>query len=422
MTRFGHGRVSSLHLLRRVIAAAAVIAVLLPGSLPGAACASIKHVLFDNTHGETAGNADWIIDTYQPLPLPDQSTVTAATPRTYWLGGISSWGIDLVKRGFTVATLTTAYGITYGNGGNPYDLSNFDVFIVPEPNTVFTAAESTALFHYVAEGGGLIAVSDHIGSDRNGDGWDSPLIWNRLDQLHLWGASFETTGLSSNFVEVYSTNVNASLADSVIHGPSGQVGGLEYHNGTCLDLDPGANASVAGSVWRNGSPQGLTDVMCARSVYGNGRIVFVGDSSPIDDGSAQPGNSSIFDGWGEAAGNDSLLFLNATAWVARRDAPLVGVTPDPAPPAFERPPFPNPARGAVQMTLVLPHEASLRAGVYDLGGRVVRTLADERAPAGARELVWNGEDARGAPAPTGLYFVRVEAGDARHTWRVMWIR
>ena len=426
MTLFGHGRDSSLReVLRRVPVAAATaffLLGLLPGLGAGAASASIKRVLFDNTHAETASNADWIIDTDQPLPLPDQSTVTAATPRTYWLGGISSWGIDLVKRAYTVATLTTAYGITYGNAGNPYDLSNFDVFIVPEPNTVFTTAESTAIFHYVAEGGGLIAVADHIGSDRNGDGWDSPLIWNRLDQAHLWGASFETTGLSSNFVEVWSTNVNASLTDSVIHGPAGPVSGLEFHNGTCLVLDPGANPAVAGSVWRNGSPQGLTDVMCARSVYGNGRIVFVGDSSPIDDGSAQPGNSSIFDGWGEAAGNDSLLFLNATAWVARRDAPVVGVNPGPAPPVIERPPFPNPARGEVRMTLVLPREASLRARVYDLGGRVVRTLADERAPAGAHELVWDGGDARGAPAPAGLYFVRVAAGDLQRTWRVMRIR
>ena len=39
------------------------------------------------------------------------------------------------------------------------------------------------------------------------------------------------------------------------------------------------------------------------------------DASPADDGSAAPGNSSIFNGWGEVSGRDSLLFLNAN-WVA----------------------------------------------------------------------------------------------------------
>src|SRR5262245_11484969 len=276
--------------------ALAALGLMLLVARPVPASASPKRVLFDNTHAETAGNADWIIDTDQPLPVPDQSIVTEATPRTTWLGAISSWGIDLVKRGYQVATLTSTYGISYGNAGNPYDLLLYDVFIVPEPNTAFTAAESTAIFHYVAEGGGLIAVADHIGSDRNGDGIDSPVAWNRLDQLHLWGASFEVAGVNSNFVEVWSTNVNAAADDSVIHGPEGAVNGLEYHNGTALVLYPGTNATVRGSVWRNGAPQGATAVMAAHAVYGNGRVVWVGDSSAIDDGSAQPGNSSIFDG------------------------------------------------------------------------------------------------------------------------------
>src|SRR5437867_3912187 len=97
---------------------------------PPASAAAPPKALFDNTHAETAGNADWQIDTDQPLPVPDQSTVTPATDRTYWLGAISSWAIDLVKRGYSVATLTTAYGISYGNAANPYDLSGYDVFIV----------------------------------------------------------------------------------------------------------------------------------------------------------------------------------------------------------------------------------------------------------------------------------------------------
>jgi len=219
--------------------------------------------------------------------------VTAATPRTYWLGAISSWGIDLVKRGYEVATLTSAYGITYGNAGNAYDLGNFDVFIVPEPNTVFSAAESTAIFNFVREGGGLVAVADHINYDRNGDGIDSPRIWNQLDAQRLWGVSFEVSGSHSNFTEVWSTNVSTDLSDSTIYGPEGTVNGLEFHDGTTMTLYPAVNPTVRGSVWRNGFAQGKSVAMAAPSVYGNGRIFFVGDRSPLDTRSPRCSRSSL---------------------------------------------------------------------------------------------------------------------------------
>jgi hypothetical protein len=70
-----------------------------------------------------------------------------------------------------------------------------------------------------------------------------------------------------------------------------------------------------------------TGVMCASAVYGNGRVVWVGDSSPADDGSAQAGNTSIYDGWGEAGATDSTLFLNATLWATRRTAPVDATPP-----------------------------------------------------------------------------------------------
>ena len=290
--------------------------------------AATKKALFDNTKAETAGNADWQIDTDQPIPLPDQSGIGPATPRTYWLGAISSWGVDLVKRGYNVATLTSTYGITYQNASNPYDLSNYDVFIVDEPNILFTSAEATAILDYVHDGGGLIAVSDHGQSDRNNDGYDSPMIWNAMDPGHLLGVRCAVYNETNNNITQTSTNVNASASDSVTHGPVGSVSGLAFHNGTTFTLYPSVNPSVRGEVWMTGLAQtSTTGIMAASSVYGTGRFAIVGDSSPADDGSASPGNSSIYDGWGEAGATDSTLFMNATIWATRRS-----VTGDVTPP------------------------------------------------------------------------------------------
>ena len=100
--------------MRRFALPVAALATLLVMA-SAASAAPPKKVLFDNTHQETAGNADWQIDTDQPVPLPDQSTVTQATTESYWYGAISAWGIAMVKKGYTVHTLTTTYGITYGS-------------------------------------------------------------------------------------------------------------------------------------------------------------------------------------------------------------------------------------------------------------------------------------------------------------------
>jgi flagellar hook assembly protein FlgD len=47
--------------------------------------------------------------------------------------------------------------------------------------------------------------------------------------------------------------------------------------------------------------------------------------------------------------------------------------------------------------------------VYDLSGRLVRTLVDEVRPAGFQTVVWDGFDANGQAAASGVYLVRLAA-------------
>ena len=275
--------------------------------------------LFDNTKNETAGNADWIIDTHQPVPSPAQSGITQSTPETFWTGAISSWGIDLVRQGFTVHTLTTAYGISYGNAGNPYDLSNYKVFIVCEPQGPFSAAEKAAIRSFVQNGGGLFMVADHNGSDRNSDGWDSPMVWNDLRSDSLFGIHFQSTGESNNNISQVAMNL-AAASDPIIAGPAGTVTSLSYHNGTTMNLLTAKNPAAAGHIWMNSAAHGTSQVVAATSRYGLGKVAGVGDSSPADDGTGQSGNS-LYNGWREAGATDNILFLNLTLWLTSTDAP-----------------------------------------------------------------------------------------------------
>jgi len=312
------------------IAAAGSAAVTVFTPLPGGgtsnaisftinAGAIVKRFLFDATHGETAGNADWVIDedgsVPQRIPTPAQNTVTSGTPETYWTGAISSWGVALAKKGHTVETLPVGTNITYGNATNPQDLSNYDVFVVDEPNNVFTASQKTAIINFVNNGGGLFMVSDHTGSDRDSDGWDSPAIWNDLMSNNtVQNNPFGFTIDLVNFSDITSNVLTNSSTNTILNGTEGAVTQMEFNNGTTTTINTAVNPTVKGLIWKTSATQNSTNVMSLSAAYGTGRVFFVGDSSPIDDGTGAPGNT-LFVGWPKYS--HSNLFMNASLWLAK---------------------------------------------------------------------------------------------------------
>jgi len=57
----------------------------------------------------------------------------------------------------------------------------------------------------------------------------------------------------------------------------------------------------------------------------------------------------------------------------------------------------------------------VRAEVFDVSGRRVRTVVDRDCPAGSETLVWDGADEAGRRVQQGAYFLRVVIGDGRFT-------
>lgn len=282
---------------------------------------SSQKILFDNTKAEMAGNADWIIDsdggTAQRIPTPAQSGITSSTSETYWKGALSAWGVDLVKinPNYILETLPTTGKITYGDSTNPQDLSNYKVYIVDEPNTKFTVAESNAIVNFVKNGGGLFMISDHTISDRNGDGWDSPAIWNDLMANNTvlsnpFGITFDLKNLSGTY-----TNIANLPTDPVLHGTAGNPSMIMLSNGTSMTLNTAKNPSVQGLMFTTGT-SGTTNALVATATYGTGKVVALGDSSIPDDGTGNSGNT-LYNGYtGDANGNHKPLLLNAVMWLA----------------------------------------------------------------------------------------------------------
>lgn len=76
---------------------------------------------------------------------------------------------------------------------------------------------------------------------------------------------------------------------------------------------------------------------------------------------------------------------------------------------------PNPFNPAteIRFELASPGEVALR--VYDVSGRLVRTLATGAHPAGEHVVRWDGRDDGGAPVSTGVYFYRLETAGFSQT-------
>ncbi len=75
--------------------------------------------------------------------------------------------------------------------------------------------------------------------------------------------------------------------------------------------------------------------------------------------------------------------------------------------------WPNPTRGGVTIDFGLPRAGAGTIGVYDVTGRRVRQLASGTIPSGPRTIAWDARDGAGAKVGAGVYYLRLDAGDAR---------
>ena len=85
--------------------------------------------------------------------------------------------------------------------------------------------------------------------------------------------------------------------------------------------------------------------------------------------------------------------------------------------------YPNPFNPATVIGFSLPRDMAVEVRVFDLSGRLVRTLISaEILPAGRHEATWNGRDARGRSVSAGVYFYRVVAGSFSEIRRMTLIK
>jgi len=78
---------------------------------------------------------------------------------------------------------------------------------------------------------------------------------------------------------------------------------------------------------------------------------------------------------------------------------------------------PNPFQKSTIISYSLPSATEVTLEVYDLTGRLVETLVNERQDPGIHQVRWNRKD-----NPSGVYFFRLQTGDFTDTKKMILLR
>ena len=126
-----------------------------------------------------------------------------------------------------------------------------------------------------------------------------------------------------------------------------------------------------------------------------------------------------------AAGDPAVRLAGVTARDQRNtDVAVGGATAvgGGAPGTALRMAFPNPFDRATNVVLSLAQAGRADVGVFDVAGRLVRTLHEGMMSAGQHTLTWDGRDDAGRRLGAGVYLVRFSAGGRIETRTVRLVR
>ncbi len=84
--------------------------------------------------------------------------------------------------------------------------------------------------------------------------------------------------------------------------------------------------------------------------------------------------------------------------------------------------YPNPFNPLTTIAYDLPQPAEVRLGVYDLQGHLIRRLLAARQPAGFHQVVWDVRNNSNFSMPSGVYVIRLHAGDFEKSIRAVLVK
>ena len=84
--------------------------------------------------------------------------------------------------------------------------------------------------------------------------------------------------------------------------------------------------------------------------------------------------------------------------------------------------YPNPFNVTTRISFYLQDNSAVKLQIYDLGGRLVKTLVDGQCRAGYNNILWDGKNREGRVAATGVYLYRLETNTGVQTSKMVMLK
>ena len=84
--------------------------------------------------------------------------------------------------------------------------------------------------------------------------------------------------------------------------------------------------------------------------------------------------------------------------------------------------YPNPFNPITSLKYDLPEDGLVNITIYDMMGRVVKTLVNSSQTAGFNSIQWNATNDRNDPVSAGLYLYTIQAGEFRQTKKMVLLK
>ena len=84
--------------------------------------------------------------------------------------------------------------------------------------------------------------------------------------------------------------------------------------------------------------------------------------------------------------------------------------------------YPNPFNPVTNLSYDLPEDAMVNITVFDMMGRMVKTLVNGQQSAGYKSLHWNATNNIGQPISAGLYIYTIQAGEFSQTRKMILLK
>ncbi len=84
--------------------------------------------------------------------------------------------------------------------------------------------------------------------------------------------------------------------------------------------------------------------------------------------------------------------------------------------------YPNPFNSETLIKYQIPQPGKVILNIYNPLGQEIRSLIDRENMAGYHEVIWDGKNNQGQPAPSGLYFYRIQAAEFQAVKKLLLIK